>query len=273
MSVPTSVQIPALHPATTIVRIQTLRDFLEEIRQDAARVRHREVRWITETITSTDKHRVIFEMLTAGYIAEHDHPKLVESRLPCGRLGLSRREQDIAGQERIAAVLERIEEVARGCNLDWRPGRLTLEPSPLVPTTGDVLRHLRNTMTTPEGTSYAPWTDGWAVGLGCRRRDGSRRLLYLNPSDEMDEGDASVFAYQGASGDPAEDVALHWYDPFTEPGPLQWFTIRTENADRQWRSESERDARRQHEQVFGGLRGENIQAVLFSPGPVVRRPR
>jgi hypothetical protein len=267
----TRIEIPPLHAPITAVRVATLRQFLDEMHHDAERVRHREVRWSTETVTSTDEHRVIFDLLTAGYIAEEDHPKLIEVRLPCGRLGLSRREEDIAGQEQIAAALERIQQAVKSCDLDWRPGRLSLDPSPLMPTTADVLRRLCSTIHTPEGTSYAPWTDGWAIGVECRRRDGYRTLLYLNPSGETEEEDGSVFVYQGVSGDPAMDMPAHWYDPFTMPEPMQWFTVRTDNADRQWRATSADDAQRKHHEAFGGLRGENIRAVLHPATPEPRR--
>ncbi len=257
------IDIPALSAPITVVRVPTIRNFLDEMRHDAGRVRHREVRWSTQTITCPGEHHVTFDLLTAGYIAEDDHPKLIELRLPCGRLGLSRREQDIAGQEQIAAALELLQRATQACELDWRAGRLSLDPSPLMPTTGDVLRRLCSTINTPEGTTYAPWTDGWAIGVECRRRDGYRTLLYLNPSGETEEGDGSVFVYQGTSGSPAEDMPAHRYDPFTAPEPTQWFTVRTDNADRQWRATSEQEARRLHHEAFGGLRGENILVVLM----------
>ena len=81
-----------------------------------------------------------------------------------------------------------------------------------------------------------------------------------------------MFVYQGITGTPADDTPVHWYDPFTDPAPLQWFTVRTDNGDRQWRAVSERDARRQHQEAFGGLRGENILAVLM-PAKPESRPR
>ena len=72
---------------------------------------------------------------------------------------------------------------------------------------------------TPEGVTYTPWTDGWAVGFKAEHKDGRVEYVYLNPSGEMDEeGSApgSVFVYTGKAGDPSEDSAWHHYDMFTE---------------------------------------------------------
>ncbi|HEY3944415.1 MAG TPA: hypothetical protein VGL78_04240 [Solirubrobacteraceae bacterium] len=131
-------EIPQMYAPVTVVVVPNIRSFIEELRNDAPRIRHREARWLTETVTSSDEYRVIFELLTAGYIADDGtHPKLVELRLPCGRLGLTRREQDIAAQEQLAAALQVLQDAAKTCGLDWRPGRFTTEPSPLMATTAD----------------------------------------------------------------------------------------------------------------------------------------
>lgn len=209
---PTGLQSP-----TIAIHLDSVRDFVEELRNDSPRIRHAEVRWTSETVTAIGEHTVMFEMLTAGYITEDGvHPKLVELRYPCGRITGTRREDDIASQEIISDALQAIRCAAIDCGLDWRPGRFSLDPSPLMPRTIDVLHRLCVGITTPEGVSYTPWTDGWAIGLECRRRDGYRTFLYLNPSGEMDEGVASVLVYRGTAGDPAEDSPQHWYEPFPD---------------------------------------------------------
>lgn len=262
-------KLPELRAPITVVRVLRLGDFLNELRNDAARVRHGDVRWQTETVTSAG---VFYELFIAGYIAEHgDQPKLIEFRQPCGRLGLARRAEDIAAQEQIAGMLEEVQRVASDCGMQFRPGRFSLAPSPLMPSAGEVLRSLCPGIATPEGASYAPWTDGWAVGVETRSRHGIRTLLYLSPS-ETEEGEGSVLVYQGATGTPGEDKVMHRYDPFTQPRPLEWYTVRTDNGDRMWRAVNGTDASRQHQEAFGGLPGEHILAVLLPAKSAPARP-
>lgn len=64
------------------------------------------------------------------------------------------------------------------------------------------------------GVTYRPWSNGYAVGFECRHSDGRVEYIYLNPSQETDDGVANVFLYQGTEGDPAQDVPHHHYDLF-----------------------------------------------------------
>jgi hypothetical protein len=64
---------------------------------------------------------------------------------------------------------------------------------------------------TPEGMTYTPWTDGYAVGFKCEQ-DGKVEYLYLNPSSDSDGGQPNVFVYHGEAGDPSIDGPCHFYD-------------------------------------------------------------
>lgn len=62
------------------------------------------------------------------------------------------------------------------------------------------------------GTTFEPWSDGWAVGYRLTSRDGAVSYLYLNPSSESDDGTSNVFLYHGAAGDPRADGPVCYVD-------------------------------------------------------------
>ena len=255
--------LPQARSAITVVRMNTLPAFLGEMRDDASCVRHSEVRWSTEMVTAVGEHHVSFETLIVGYIAEGDgRPTLIELRRLCGSVAANSRSEEICAEEQVASTIEALETVACECRLDLRHGRFTLDPSPLLPTPQEMLRAFCPTLVTPEGTTYNPWTDGWAVGLHCRRSDGLSKYLYLNPSGEADEGQGSVFAYLGVAGDPEHDPAEHAYDPFSAHQPTRLYTVRTDNGDRHWHADSAQHAREQHDLAFAGEPGETIREVF-----------
>lgn len=255
--------LPQTCSAITVVRMNSLSAFLSDMRDDASCVRHNEVRWSTETITTVGEHHVNFQTLIVGYIAERDgHPTLIELRRLCGSISSDQRCEEIRAEEQVAGTIETLETVACESRLDLRHGQFTLDPSPLLSTPQDMLRAFCPTLLTPEGTTYNPWTDGWAVGLRCRRSDGLTVYLYLNPSREADEGHGSVFTYLGAIGNPEHDAAEHAYDPFGAHQPTRLYTVRTVNGDRQWQADSAQHAREQHTEAFAGQPGETIQEVF-----------
>ena len=60
--------------------------------------------------------------------------------------------------------------------------------------------------------TYEPWTDGHAIGFKLtHHNEGTTSYIYLNPSGDSDGGTPDVFVYQGVTGDPAQDAALHYY--------------------------------------------------------------
>lgn len=61
------------------------------------------------------------------------------------------------------------------------------------------------------GVVYTPWTDGCAVGFRCAHPGGKVEFIYLNPSQDSDDGVPTVFVYQGVEGDPNQDGACHHY--------------------------------------------------------------
>jgi hypothetical protein len=62
------------------------------------------------------------------------------------------------------------------------------------------------------GTTYEPWTDGWAVGYRVTFADGRVEYFYLNPSGGSDDNVPNVFVYRGEAGDPGSDTPQHHYD-------------------------------------------------------------
>lgn len=61
-------------------------------------------------------------------------------------------------------------------------------------------------VTSSDGATYTPWTDGWAVGFHVTFDDDRlAEYVYLNPSSESDDGKNTVFVYQGDAGDPGTD--------------------------------------------------------------------
>lgn len=256
---PLSSQSPII-----VVRIDCIEAFIEQMVYDAAHIRHREVCCSSLPSTTGGHEPFTFARVIAGYILEDDDgPRLVELRYPCGRLGGSGNDEAKAAYVLSVQAAASIKAAVLDTGLRWRVGRLTLDPSPLMPQSTDLLRSLCNRTATPAGTTYSPWTDGAAVGLECRRHDGHRTFLYLNPSGEDDEGHGSVFIYHGTAGDPAKDTPQHWYDPFPAT-TLDCYTVRTvNNGERQWQAESPMHAREQHVDAFGGQPGEEILAVLY----------
>jgi hypothetical protein len=54
------------------------------------------------------------------------------------------------------------------------------------------------------GVTYYPILGGWRA----EKDSGSTEYIYLNPSGGSDDGVPTVFLYQGANGDPAQDEAV-----------------------------------------------------------------
>jgi hypothetical protein len=56
------------------------------------------------------------------------------------------------------------------------------------------------------GTTYTPFINKhWEVGYRCEGVDGEVTYVYLNPSGGSDDGVATVFLYQGSTGDHDQD--------------------------------------------------------------------
>lgn len=71
---------------------------------------------------------------------------------------------------------------------------------------------MSDVITTPQGVTYHPWTDGYAVGYRVEHGNGKTEFIYLNPSSDSDNGAPNVFVYIGPHGDPAHDPPSHFYD-------------------------------------------------------------
>jgi len=56
-------------------------------------------------------------------------------------------------------------------------------------------------VTTDEGHTFTPWSDGWAVGFIVTSPGRPTRYVYLNPSGGSDDGSATVFVYAGEEPD------------------------------------------------------------------------
>jgi hypothetical protein len=57
---------------------------------------------------------------------------------------------------------------------------------------------------TPEGVTFTPWSDGYAVGFRVTAEGMPTRYVYLNPSsatDTEDIHDSDVFVYRDETGD------------------------------------------------------------------------
>lgn len=250
--------------AVPIIRIHSLPEFLRELRDDSQTVRHREVRWTTQPVTQIADQQVLFETLIAGYISERDgHPAVIELRQLCGAIASDRRTEDANTQEQIATALQALHTAARDNTLDVKPGRFALDPSPLMPTSDEVLRTFGLTFTSLGGTTYSPWTDSWAVGLECVRSDGLCTYVYLEPSQERD-GRATVFCHLGVGGDPTEDVVQHAYDPFDPAQLTRTYSVVTETGERHWIADDSDHACRQHEEAFGDEPEEAIMDVYLT---------
>jgi hypothetical protein len=251
--------------SVAIIRLTCLAEFLRQLREDAQTVRHHEVRWTTQPVTEIADQQVLFETLIAGYITERDgHLAVIELRRLCGTAASDRRTEDASTQQQIAAALQALHATGRELGLAVKPGRFTLDPSPLMPTGEDVLRTFGPTVTSLGGTSYGAWTDGWGVGLECVRSDGLCTYLYLEPSQEQDDGRACVFCHLGCGGDPTEDIVRHVYDPFEYVALVREYTVLTENGQRDWTATDSEHAREQHEAAFGGEPGETIEDVYLT---------
>lgn len=261
--------------AMPIIRITALPEFLRELRQDSESIRHREIRWVTQPVTQIADQHVLFETLIAGYITERGgRPAIIELRQLCGAIASDRRCEDAHTQEQIAAALQALQTAAHNAGLDVKPGRFTLDPSPLTATPDEALRRFGPTFTSAGATTYSPWTDGRGVGVECVRPDGLCSYLYLKPGQEPDDGRATVYCHLGTGGDPSEDVVQHEYDPFDRSHLAHAYRIVTKNGERNWTAEDAEHARRQHEEAFGGEPGETIQYVYRTcPYPEVDLPR
>jgi hypothetical protein len=253
------------HSAITIARLDSLLAFVGQIRDDADRVRHQEVRWTTEPVTTVGDQQVSFEKLTAGYITEQDgQPTLVELSRLCGRTAGDRRSEQIHAREQIAGIIEALETATGEQGLSLRQGHFRLDPSPLMPTVRDMLEVFGPSFTSLGGTTYRPWTDTWAVGLECVRHDGLTSFLYLEPTQEAVEGNARVVSHLGTGGDPTEDHVQHIYDPFAPDQLARVYAVVTENGERNWTADNYDHARAQHEEAFGGEPGEAIEDVYLA---------
>lgn len=54
------------------------------------------------------------------------------------------------------------------------------------------------------------------VGFKCERA-GRTEYIYLNPTDQSDDGKPNVFLYQGPTGDPVWDTPQHFYPIDEDP--------------------------------------------------------
>jgi hypothetical protein len=61
------------------------------------------------------------------------------------------------------------------------------------------------------GTVYVPWYRDGAIGFRVERGGHPDEYIYLNPSDDTDDGQPNVFVYQGTAGDPNCDGPQHFY--------------------------------------------------------------
>jgi hypothetical protein len=102
--------------------------------------------------------------------------------------------------------------VCEQAGADWLPFRDLATIKSTRGTSVEVVWTSEPSIVTPEGVTYTPWSDGYAVGFRCEREDGRVEYIYLNPSSETDDGQANVFVYQGEHGDPARDAVAHHYD-------------------------------------------------------------
>lgn len=78
-------------------------------------------------------------------------------------------------------------------------------------------------VTTDEGHTFEPFTDGWAVGFLVTHADGRQTYLYFNPSggDDGDDtadgiGLANAFVYVGPNGNPEHDATACYIAPFSD---------------------------------------------------------
>lgn len=72
-----------------------------------------------------------------------------------------------------------------------------------------------------DGVIYIPYaTANGQIGYVVRSQDGGQEeFIYLNATTDSDGDKPNVFVYQGTSGDPAHDGALHHYVVAEEFGP------------------------------------------------------
>jgi hypothetical protein len=67
------------------------------------------------------------------------------------------------------------------------------------------------TVTSEEGATFTPWTDGRAVGFKVEAAGKPTQYVYLNPSGGTDThniNDSDVFLYHGSTGDDGEPVCF-----------------------------------------------------------------
>lgn len=75
-------------------------------------------------------------------------------------------------------------------------------------------------ISTSDGVTYEPWSDGYAVGFKATHPDGRVEYIYLNPSDVEPDETPTVWVYQGTTGVP------HYGD--TELGVFEIFIPKEE---------------------------------------------
>lgn len=77
-----------------------------------------------------------------------------------------------------------------------------------------------NRITTQEGATFEPWTDGWAIGFKVTSPDGDVRYVYLNPSSDNDaDTPANVFLYIGQDAQQHNAGYAVFFDLFTGEAP------------------------------------------------------
>lgn len=73
--------------------------------------------------------------------------------------------------------------------------------SEVYPENSDPVTITGCTIPTPEGVTYTPWSNGYAVGFKATHNDGRVEYLYLNPSSDTDDGQPNIFIYHGTTPD------------------------------------------------------------------------
>jgi hypothetical protein len=112
-----------------------------------------------------------------------------------------------------------------------------------------------------DACTYVPWSEDGRIGYRVERpgyhRNNEQMFIYLNPSDESDDGVPNVFVYMGTTGDPTQDAPLHHY-VIDRSQLLRPFIVRTAFGERTWQAEDIAHALEQHENAFGGQTDERV---------------
>jgi len=88
--------------------------------------------------------------------------------------------------------------------------------------------HTADPITTDEGVTYRPWSNGHAVGFQATHPDGRTEYVYLNPCGQAVEGDAEVCLYQGTTGHPFDDSPRQFFELFAAGGDTPYSPERAE---------------------------------------------